>query len=138
MKTNSKKMNDQKHAAELAALSSPPARGHASAVCYLKLFHGRKTPDEQLHDWGSEGPVIGPVGITWTYGNLKLHSPDWSEFEELRFVDGLIHYGDIYYGDCELLVAGDPVLRELQRLGREFHDYAMFRSHLPVTPARSR
>jgi hypothetical protein len=28
---------------------------------YLHLFHGRKTPDENLDDWGSDGPVIGPL-----------------------------------------------------------------------------
>jgi hypothetical protein len=28
---------------------------------YLHLFHGRKDPDEQMDDWGLEGPVIGPL-----------------------------------------------------------------------------
>lgn len=28
---------------------------------YIHLFHGRKTPDEELDDWGSDGPVIGPL-----------------------------------------------------------------------------
>src|SRR5690349_3416947 len=26
----------------------------------LELFHGRKSPDEELNDWGSSGPVLGP------------------------------------------------------------------------------
>lgn len=28
---------------------------------YLSLFHGRRAPDEQLSDWGTSGPVIGPL-----------------------------------------------------------------------------
>src|SRR3546814_15310909 len=28
---------------------------------YLHLYHGRKDPDESLEDWGSDGPVIGPL-----------------------------------------------------------------------------
>jgi hypothetical protein len=29
-------------------------------MVYLQLFHGRKTPDEQMSGWGTEGPVLGP------------------------------------------------------------------------------
>jgi hypothetical protein len=28
-------------------------------MVYLQLFHGRKTPDEQMSGWGTEGPVLG-------------------------------------------------------------------------------
>jgi hypothetical protein len=27
---------------------------------YLELYHGRHSPDENLDDWGFEGPVLGP------------------------------------------------------------------------------
>lgn len=45
---------------------------------YLGLFHGRK-PGEELDDWGSQGPVIGPLKfVHTTYGfHIKL------EFEKL-------------------------------------------------------
>ncbi|MBA4751445.1 MAG: hypothetical protein H2055_04345 [Sphingopyxis sp.] len=33
---------------------------------YLHLYHGRKDPDENLEDWGSEGPVIGPLAYVHT------------------------------------------------------------------------
>lgn len=29
-------------------------------MIYLKLFHGRDTADEDLEDWGYEGPTLGP------------------------------------------------------------------------------
>lgn len=36
----------------------------------LYLHHGRKTPDEELEDWGPEGPRLKDViGIHQTYGN---------------------------------------------------------------------
>lgn len=28
---------------------------------YLHLYHGRKTVDESLEDWGFDGPLIGPL-----------------------------------------------------------------------------
>ncbi len=33
---------------------------------YLHLYHGRKDPDENLEDWGSDGPVIGPLAYVHT------------------------------------------------------------------------
>jgi len=41
---------------------------------YVHLFHGRKTPDEKLDDWGSEGPMIGPLDyVHVTYmGDVKF------------------------------------------------------------------
>ncbi|GEM_PF-912660 len=33
---------------------------------YLHLYHGRKDPDEDLEDWGSDGPVIGPLAYVHT------------------------------------------------------------------------
>ena len=36
---------------------------------YMKLFHGRNTPDEDLDDWGADGPIIGPLQwVHTTYG----------------------------------------------------------------------
>lgn len=33
---------------------------------YLYLFHGRATPDEDVEDWGCEGPAIGPLDYVHT------------------------------------------------------------------------
>lgn len=35
-------------------ISNPPG-------LYLRLFHGRVDPDEDLEDWGFDGPHIGPL-----------------------------------------------------------------------------
>ena len=61
----------------------------------LNLFHGRKTPDEQLDDWGFNGPLIqGIQDISWTYGNLRLHFKDEASWIEARNQTGWEGMGD--------------------------------------------
>ncbi len=31
---------------------------------YLRLYHGRKDPQEDLEDWGSAGPIFGPTRVS--------------------------------------------------------------------------
>ncbi len=43
----------------------------------VRLFHGRKHPDERLDDRGFDGPVLGPLnGVHLTYGNVALFDED--------------------------------------------------------------
>ena len=104
---------------------------------YLRLYHGRATPDEQMEDWGSDGPVIGPLGsIHVTYmchlkfaaapdvmerffpevmaqwqasGVSNGHGPlcDW----QFHVIDDLIEYGGILYGDWSTFLADDHAAR---------------------------
>lgn len=84
---------------------------------WLELFHGREDPEEEMQDWGTQGPVIGPLQyVHWTYGaHLKLEFSGTEHeqtklcdkfkidpsFPEIRFnQDGsLLLYDGIYYGD---------------------------------------
>lgn len=94
---------------------------------YVRLFHGRNRPDESMSDWGFDGPVIGPVGVSWTYGSLKLHAPGWNDHEELRTRDALVWYDGKYYGDLEIMTAEDPGLTDAVLSSDErIHDYARF------------
>jgi hypothetical protein len=35
---------------------------------YLKLMHGRDDPEQQMDDWGFDGPVLGPLeAVHFTY-----------------------------------------------------------------------
>lgn len=56
------------------AYSSPSEPG-----TYLKLLHGRETPDEEMDDWGPDGPWIGP---------LEWFHCTYMTFISLGFVDG--------------------------------------------------
>lgn len=76
-------------------------------MLYIRFFHGRKSVDEEMDDWGEDGPIVEAGFITWTYGSLKLHDQD-GDFVFVQETEGLIPIGNMYYGDFELLTdAGD-------------------------------
>lgn len=77
---------------------------------YLHLFHGRNSPDEDMDDWGFNGPTIGPLNyVHTTYCNhvkFEFLSDEDAEifgldpdFGELNIVEDLIVYEGKYYGD---------------------------------------
>ena len=71
---------------------------------YINLFHGRDSPDENMNDWGFDGPVIGPVDyISWTYGHVKLHDTDKGILHHINATDGLVTYQGKYFGDFGIL-----------------------------------
>jgi hypothetical protein len=81
---------------------------------YLKLLHGRTPFDQELDDWGCDGPWIGP--LKWfhcTY--LSTFGLGFAEGEEylstfsstkipgpIYFFKEMIYYDGIYYGDWEI------------------------------------
>lgn len=65
---------------------------------YLQLFHGRLDPAEVMTDWGTVGPTFGPLeAVTTTYGGLFLDTAEGRV--ELPFVEGLVCYDGVFYGD---------------------------------------
>jgi hypothetical protein len=74
--------------------------GGTSHVMYFELFHGRKYPEEQLDDWGPEGPAFLVESVHVTYGGppriLLEGAEDWTD---LCMVDDMIYYDGMYYGD---------------------------------------
>lgn len=93
---------------------------------YLHFFHGRKTIDEEMNDWGEDGPVIEVDFVSWTYGSLKLHDKD-DDFIFVRETEGLIPIGNMYYGDFEILPNADEIadhkpvlsLKEFEQVNRK-------------------
>lgn len=80
---------------------------------YLKLLHGRAVADEEMDDWGEDGPWIGPlnwfhctylsdIGIGFAGGeeltsqsyNIEIPSPIYL-YQEMIYYDGM------YYGSWE-------------------------------------
>ena len=45
---------------------------------YIELFHGRTDPKEELEDWGSPGPIFGPLqfGHTTYACDIKFNYAD--------------------------------------------------------------
>jgi hypothetical protein len=111
---------------ESPPLSAPSVP--APACVYLRLFHGRRDPEADLEEWGSEGPVIGPLAFVHvTYlchvkfaaspqvmerffpdvisdwrsrglANAKAPLCDW----HLDVAADLILYDGVYYGDWSI------------------------------------
>ena len=105
------------------------AANQGSDQLYLALFHGRSRPDEKLSDWGFDGPIIGPVGIGWTYGGLRLFEPGWNDFEFLPTKDDLVHYDGNYFGDFEVFHSSDPKLAAaIRERSGELHDWTKFKA----------
>lgn len=99
---------------------------------YIHLFHGRKTPDEELDDWGSDGPVIGPLRyVHGTYmSTLRVGCANHDVLEKFfpeehahnqeflakhpdgavddhpegwfKIVEDLIFHDGVYYGDWSI------------------------------------
>ena len=66
----------------------------------IELFHGRTSPDEQLETWGRQGPVFLVEYVHVTYcGDIKLGLPEPAGDGDLHYVDDLVYYDGIYYGD---------------------------------------
>ena len=87
-------------------------------MLYLKLFHGRKDPNQDMEDWGFDGPVFGPI----QYAHVVYHHhvamqgyatggpPVWEGW--LEWVGDLLYYDGAYYGDWsvfEPLDESDPM-----------------------------
>lgn len=92
---------------------------------YLHLYHGRRTLDEDMDDWGFDGPHIGPIvgGVSMTYGseiNIILEPEDYRKFfgdlppnfgrlpdevhHSLIIKNGCVEYSGMYYGDFTVYV----------------------------------
>ena len=74
---------------------------------YLHLFHGRNSPEEELEDWGEDGPYIGPLKSVHVTYLSTLHvefeagftSLCHGEGDPLFFHQDLLYFKGKYYGD---------------------------------------
>ena len=104
-----------------------PDRVNAKPVkpgLYLRLWHGRVDPDQEMDDWGDDGPIIGPLEYGhMTYASeIKLGFEDVEDHDrffirevssysihsaEVRFTtetmlnisNDMVFYEGVYYGD---------------------------------------
>ena len=86
----------------------------------IELFHGRKDPNEDLQTWGLQGPVFLVEYVHVTYaGDIKLGIPEPAGDGDLHYVEDLLFYDGIYYGDWSVFPEG-LLKREsqLQEIGR--------------------
>lgn len=77
---------------------------YTTAPLYIQLFHGRKTQEERMGEWGSTGPLFGPYEwVQFTYGNgLRFGTAEDDEYLTLT-KEGLAYYDGVYYGDIDIV-----------------------------------
>ena len=80
---------------------------------YIQLLHGRNHPDEELNDWGFDGPTLGPIEwIHITYNstiNIKFEGEDNptdicnTEEDGICLTPDMFYYDGKYYGDWSIV-----------------------------------
>ena len=76
-------------------------------MLYIRLFHGRTIPDQEMDDWGSNGPIFGPYEFAHTtYAwDIKLKKPDGNCDELYIHEEDMVYYDGVYYGDWSIFDA---------------------------------
>lgn len=96
-------------------------------MLYLELYHGRKNPDQDLEDWGFDGPIIGPLEhMTFTYLNVirvfftkesiaKACGFEGKDDNWITFEDDLLVFQGNYYGDFSLIDLTKDKVKEMKK-----------------------
>jgi len=73
---------------------------------YLRLYHGRTDPEQEMDDWGFDGPTFGPfLSYVHTYcSTFRLHG-DYDREMWLDTHDDMIKWDCCFYGDMEVFIA---------------------------------
>lgn len=86
---------------------------------YLELFHGRHSPDENIDDWGFEGPVLGPFAYVHTTYACDIKTEEIGETKimplNLPVVDDCVQYAGAYYGDWSVTTAGNNIRKRINQ-----------------------
>lgn len=71
---------------------------------FLGFFHGRSSPDEVMLDWGTNGPILGPIemlSVNLSENTIRVNGENGSQMvipvaDEMAALDGR-HYGDFTF-----------------------------------------
>lgn len=74
---------------------------------YLQLYHGRHAPDEELSDWGFDGPIFHIPdelsGVTMTYACEIQFEYQQDHFGLLKIDGDCLYYDGAWYGDWSFM-----------------------------------
>src|SRR5439155_18973517 len=73
---------------------------------YLRLYHGRTDPDQEMDEWGFAGPTFGPLSCyVQTYcSTFRIHGEGCTNEIWLEKHDDMIRWGGCFYGDMEVFL----------------------------------
>lgn len=73
---------------------------------YFRLSHGRISLDQDMDDWGSDGPVFGPLSFVHTTYRDTIHLCFPSGIaHDLYVVEDCLYYDGVYYGDWSAFIS---------------------------------
>jgi hypothetical protein len=86
----------------------PKGTSLISGKMYLRLYHGRTDPAQEMDEWGFDGPTFGPLSsYVHTYCcHFRIHSEFGTSEIWLDKHDDMIHWNGCFYGDMEVFIAG--------------------------------
>jgi hypothetical protein len=75
---------------------------------YLRLMHGRTDPARDMDERGFDGPTFGPLAayVHIYCSTFRIHGEHDRGELWLERHDDMIRFGDAYYGDLEVFIAG--------------------------------
>jgi hypothetical protein len=74
---------------------------------YLRLYHGRTDPAQDMDGWGFDGPTFGPLSsYVHTYCcTFRIHGDCGTRELWLETHDDMICWNGCFYGDMEIFIA---------------------------------
>jgi len=94
-------------AAAATPLLVPPGTRLVPGKMYLRLYHGRTDPAQEMDDWGFAGPTFGPLSCyVHTYCcTFRIHGERGAHEVWLEKHDDMIRWDGCFYGDMEVFIA---------------------------------
>jgi hypothetical protein len=94
-------------AALATPLFVPKGTPLAAGKMYLRLYHGRTDPRQEMDDWGFVGPTFGPLSCyVHTYCcTFRIHGECGTPEVWLDKHDDMIRWDGCFYGDMEAFIA---------------------------------
>jgi hypothetical protein len=80
----------------------------APGKMYVRLYHGRTDPAQDMDEWGFAGPTFGPLSCyVHTYCcTFRIHSDCNTREVWLEKHEDMIRWDGCFYGDMEVFIAG--------------------------------
>ena len=100
-------------------------------MLYIRLFHGRTDTNQDMNNWGSDGPVFGPYEFSHTTYTtvIRLGKSD-GDSDSLYLYEDMLYYNGVYYGDWSVFT--DETLKKGEFVITAFEQS---KANLPTQPS---
>lgn len=101
-------------------------------MLYIRLFHGRTDPAQDMDGWGSDWPVLGPYEfVHTTYSAFVRLAKKDGDCDELNILEkDMLYYDSVYYDDWSVFT--DETLKKGKFVTIPFEQS---KANLPTKPS---